>query len=465
MKGRAEGWRTMRSMEAARTPAAAVLPEEAVPQPAPAPSLHATRSLGRRLLDIASRVSSVQWSLALIGILGYVFAITTYRLPIGAVSAALALAGVFLLQGRIRFPLPMVLLTAFLVWCTLSATFSTWRLVSFPVIWELLKVVLIFFAMLNALRTRSQEWVFVAFYLLCFATHPARGAIFNYFVGGTIFGRASWYVGSYTNPNDLAAYTLLAISMAAAFAATMRWGLVKVGALAAIGVLPFVVLITQSRGASLGLGLFVVLAILGFRRKALGFLGLAAVGAALVLVSPQGVWDRLSGLKNVSISNDMAQVDPEGSAEQRFDLVKNGLVIIAHHPVLGTGPGTIALANGMVSDALAGRDAHNTYISVAAETGLVGLALFLSLVASVFLYSRRTRLRCRHLLPDGARQLRYLELGLVVFLFVSVFGSYSKVAFFYVHLGLVYAFAQTLETEYRTLARLSADPRMLAPRG
>jgi O-antigen ligase len=80
----------------------------------------------------------------------------------------------------------------------------------------------------------------------------------------------------------------------------------------------------------------------------------------------------------------------------RYNLVANGIRIAAHHPVLGVGVGGFkrAYADRV---GLKGKDpksaaSHNTPVTVAAETGIVGLALFAwAIVAFLALAYRRRR--------------------------------------------------------------------------
>jgi O-antigen ligase len=85
----------------------------------------------------------------------------------------------------------------------------------------------------------------------------------------------------------------------------------------------------------------------------------------------------------------------------RFDLLSNGVEIAADHPVVGVGVGGFKLAFAERDD---GRDdgrprfgepaSHNTVVTVASETGFVGLALFAWLVAAVLVLAfRQTRAR------------------------------------------------------------------------
>lgn len=450
MRRPGEEWRTNRSMGAAAATAAPRPQVGGAPVRAPGQLKAQLADVGRRLIELSSRVGSVRWSLSFIGVLGYIFASTTYRLPIGAASVVLALAGLLFLPGRFRFPPSAAFFSAFLVWAAIGAFASRWPTVAGESLYELAKVALIFLAMVNALRTRSHAWFFMVFFLACFGTHPARGALINYLTGNTIFGRNAWYMGIFSNPNDFGALVLLQLSMAVALLMTERSRLVRLGALFATALFPFLILTTQSRGVFLALSLFVLLSVMGLRRKMRGILVIGALGAALVAISPSGVWERVQGLRNIGNTEDLRTVDEEGSAEQRYLLVQVGLRIAAANPVVGVGLGTIPYANDDISAILGKRDAHNTYITVAAENGIPGLLLFLLLVGSTIWRSRRIRKRVRDSVPGGAEQLRYLELGLICFLVAAIFGSYSKLSFLYVHIALIWALASACEAEDRT---------------
>ena len=109
MTRRPEEWRSRRVPEVMTLPAAAgeAVPDVTVPTaPAPAPFdlRERIRAIGQAIIALGSQVGAVQWSLTFIGVLGYIFASTTFRLPIGAPSVAVALVGIALLPGRFRFP-------------------------------------------------------------------------------------------------------------------------------------------------------------------------------------------------------------------------------------------------------------------------------------------------------------------------------------------------------------------------
>jgi O-antigen ligase len=322
-------------------------------------------------------------------------------------------------------------------------------------IWTGLKVGLIFIALLNALRSRAQIRFFIVFFLACFGSHPARGTVINYLTGNADFGRAAWnYI--YSNANDMAALTLLQLSMALGLLMTERKGIIRLGALFALGVFPVVILMTQSRAVMLGLGVFTLLAIAGHQRKLRSLAVLGLVGALVIAIAPKGVWDRMQGLTEATSTENLRAVDQEGSAEQRWMIWQAGAQIVEAHPVAGVGLGAYPYANGDVSAILGKRDAHSTYLTFAAENGYPGLLLFLGLAFVTIRRSQRVRKKCRSVLPNAVQQLRYLEIGLIAFLVAGIWGSYGKLAFLYVHIALIWAVAAAVEAEWTRARQVAA---------
>jgi hypothetical protein len=130
---------------------------------------------------------------------------------------------------------------------------------------------------------------------------------------------------------------------------------------------------------------------------------------------------------------DPVEVDPEGSAEARYNIWRVAGTIIKENPVAGIGLGVYPLAHAMYAprvgvpvSALGFRDTHSTYLNVAAETGIPGAILFLTMVAVVAVPADHIRRRARG--TPRAHQLLALELGLLGFMLAGIFGSFAKLS-------------------------------------
>ncbi|MDB4882080.1 MAG: hypothetical protein JWL95_846, partial [Gemmatimonadetes bacterium] len=209
----------------------------------------------------------VKWTLVYVGLLGYIFTITTYRAPIGDVSMAIALIGLMIQKDRFRMPGLLIGLGVFLAWCVVGYSITEEPQMVMVRLQVVAKLWVIALVAANALRTRAQIRFFVVFWLACFAFYPVRGSLFNYYLyRETVAGRAAWnYI--FSNPNDLAAYCILQLSMALGLLSLEKRGPVRLGTIAGLAVIPFVILLTRSRGAFLGFAAFILMVLVGHRKR------------------------------------------------------------------------------------------------------------------------------------------------------------------------------------------------------
>jgi probable O-glycosylation ligase (exosortase A-associated) len=402
--------------------------------------------------ELTSIIRGTQWTLVFSAFLVYIFVILTYRLPLGDVAVAAALVGLILQKDRLRIPPLLVWFVVFVGWAAVGYTQTDWPDTVWQTGIDLAKLWLITLAGVNALRSRGQIRLFMIFVVALFAMFPIRGAIFNYvFYHNTVLGRAVWnYI--YSNPNDLAAIIILMLSIAVALLVSEQRGWVRKGALAAAFVLPFVILMTQSRGGFIGLAVGVAIAVMSQRRKGHTILAVAALTVVLGVFAPAGAWERLGGIGKATRVSRLEEADPEGSAAARFAIWETAVRIIGDQPFRGVGVGAYAAANyeytvgdqEINAGARGRKDTHSTYLNVLAETGLPGFAFFIAMILSVVVPVERIRRRYRYADPSTAGQLFYLQLGLLGFLVAGLFGSFARISFLYLQLVLIWALAQTM---------------------
>jgi O-antigen ligase len=420
--------------------------------------------------EVAPGLKQVRWTIVFVAFLAYVFAITTYRLPIGNLAMLAGLAGMAFQPDQFRFSRLLIWFGAFILWCAIGYVRTPYpapvwdRLVDFVKLWAVILVAV------NALRSRAQIRFFSVFFLGCFALYPLRGAFFNYFLyRSTFFGRAIWN-HIYANPNDLAALAILQLAMVAALLSLEQRGWVKRAAQIGVVLLPLLILMTQSRGGFIALALFVICCIVGQwsqlrhvldpgKRLRL-VLMLLSVTAAVAFFAPNGVWERVAGLKHLTNTGQLGEVDQEGSARQRFEIWRVGNKIFREHPLTGIGIGAYPLAHESYAlgeefdpTARGKRDTHSTYLNVLAETGVPGAIAFFGLVSSVGFGAERTRRQCKKRAPRLALPLFFLEMGLVAFFTAGVFGSFASFSFLYIHLALLWVTAEVTRSELASSVR------------
>jgi O-antigen ligase len=396
--------------------------------------------------SIKALLRNGNWSLSFAGVLAYVFAAVTYALPIVGPAIVIALLGLAFERKQLVMPMFVIVFALYVAWAAagIGSSYQQQETVDQTIV--LAKVVLIAFVLVNVTRDGWRVRMFSIFFLACFALYPARGTLVNYFLAGyTWFGRALWnYI--YNNSNDLAALVFFPLSLSVATLLTEKKGFLRHCALVGVGILPLIILLTQSRGALIALVvsglLFYISYAKGKRVKSL--LWAAAVSIVIIPFVPKSAWERFSGMKALTSTSTVAQADPEGSAEARYNIWRVARVIIRENPVSGVGLGAYTYVHnitaprvGVPDAALGKRDTHSTYLNVAAETGFPGLVLFVVMILTVAVPAERMRRRVRGTPRSG--QLLALELGLLGFLLAGVFGSFAKLSFLYVQLATLWA--------------------------
>jgi putative inorganic carbon (HCO3(-)) transporter len=396
---------------------------------------------------------------AFAGFLVYVFVIMTQRLPLGTLAMVAALGGLLLQRDVFRMPRFLWLFAAWIVWAALGYTVTRYPDVVFETLIERGKLVLVAFVAVNVLRTDAQIRYFMVFVLVGYLLFPARSTLVNYATGNVLGGRA---IGPfmYANPNDLAAVTILMLGPALAlWASSARGSLIRWAALAGAAPLIVIVVLTQSRGAFLALiAIALPSAVALARRRPRTVIALGALVALALYFAPAAFWTRMQGLEKATSVTTIGEMDPEGSARQRFAVLQTATRIVRDHPVLGIGLGAYGLANAQYTPSLGNLDTHNTYLNILAETGAPGLIFFLALVISVLGTARVARRRAQRALPAQAEMLRWLQFGLIGFLIAGVFGSLSNLPLLYVYLALLWSASGTPR------AGLPASPSQPPPR-
>lgn len=402
------------------------------------------------------------FTVPLIGIALYLFVIHSYKLPIAGLAVGLALLGLYFEGRSLRVPPFLAWFGAWLLWGLLTMAWSDFPEEVWTLWIEFSKVWLIVLVAVNAIRTPAQLLAFAVTWLGMFALFPVRGTLFNIMFGYGTLGRYAWNF-AFENPNDMAAYTLLllALSVAVLRIAPARW--VRTSALAGIFVLPVVMFATQSRGGILGLAVFTLLVFAGDRAKVkILAVGIGAVGL-IVMTAPEGVWNRIRGMENLTSTATIADADEESSAEQRWTIWQVAFTAIGEHPIGGVGLGVYPKENARIVRRMGGRqgnlglargerDAHSIYLTVWSETGTVGLLLFLAMLGSVIRAGLRAERRLKPLggTNSDLQALVALRAGLIGFLVAGAFGGLHREPHVY--------FMMTLIVHYSTMLLHSPAP-------
>ena len=419
-------------------------------------NIHSGRVLPGRLPRGVTGGANLAWY----GLAIFTFFFITARLPelFTEFGIYLALLGLMVRPQGVGFPAPARWAVVFLLWALVTALFAISPATAWQASIDRLKALVIFFVVVNTLRTPQQLRFYILLILVAFVIWPARGTLKNYVTGNTLFGRAIWNK-MYKNSNDLGAITLLMLGLALSIATVKTQSArVRRAAAALVPVTLLIIALTQSRGTFLGLLVGFGPPLLARLRKRPSAMAPVLIALAVIAVLvPAASWHRIGSITRLTSIQTNAEAPKDGrppaaqdrveglaltSARQRFDILKTGLHIAASHPILGVGVGCYREANARYAPELGEHDAHNTYLSLAAEMGLPGLLLWLGLVGSVLSHVRRRR---ADLEADVSTvQVVWIERAVIGFLVAGFFASYAGVTVFYLFLGTLWAASNVL---------------------
>ena len=172
----------------------------------------------------------------------------------------------------------------------------------------------------------------------------------------------------------------------------------------------------------------------------------------VVLIAVPAYGARLSSLTELGtlLSDEPAGTGTDNSLLSRATENLTALRVFADHPILGVGPGQFPdyyrdYADEIgVSVRAADRQAHNLYLGIAAETGILGLTAFLGAVAVTLFQLARARARRSRRRPDLAAMAAGFMLALVAYLASGLFLHLSYARYFWLVLALAGAAASVI---------------------
>ncbi len=245
------------------------------------------------------------------------------------------------------------------------------------------------------LRTRRQIWTLVACIVIAAVTQAFFGyaqAIFNLGPEAFIRSSALRVYGTFDQPNPYAGYLDMALVVVIAIVLLAHDRVLRICAGIATCLIGIAFGLSQSRGGQVALGaallfifltglprvriwlrLFIVAVFLAFEGIAAGFI-------------PLTLFDQVGhflGLTGISLAQPSSQ---DFSTAERLAHWIAGISMYLSHPILGVGIGNYPDVYShyyitIFTNSLG--QAHNYYINIAAETGTIGLIVYLFFVASM----------------------------------------------------------------------------------
>ena len=297
--------------------------------------------------------------------------------------------GTLFSQGRIRKIRPLhLVIFAFIFWNFVSLLWSSdlndsiRRLITFVQIGLLIWIIWDIYTTPAMVRVGMQAYVLGAWV-------SVYSTLSNYLAGNLAHTGSKWtrYSGLGFNANGLAIVLAIGLPIAWYLVINSSDKKTKISSiLKAVNALyvpcaMFAILLTASRGgllATMPFWFFLFGSLSGIKvtQRILLSLGLMGLLFFVQPLIPQASLDRLS-----TTSSEISDGDLNG----RRTIWEEGLEVFFENPIGGVGTGTFQnhIANGKV--------AHNAYISVLVELGLVGLLLFISIFVLCLYHTRYMR--------------------------------------------------------------------------
>jgi O-antigen ligase len=316
-----------------------------------------------------------------------------------------------------------------------------------------LKYVLLYFVIVEGIDTRSKLKDLFLIGLLSALVITTDGLVQHYFTGidflhfyPSFKTRFSSHIlgffrgfptASFPYPNDLAAWIVLVvfpIGCAAIF--ELKRIRMRYAAYAAAAALFYLLFLTKARAAWTGFTASTVYLALAKKNIWLILLLVAVISVPFFL--KMEVAEHILGMTSIS---------------DRLDMWKVGWRVFKDHPVIGNGLNTFFMRymeyRTDIYRGKKGAYAHNCYLQMAADVGIIGLAGFLALVAAYFVSVVRNMRRVRD--PLDSNVLLGLSVGVFAFLVLAFFDtnlySLNLVTLFWCAIGVSQAIIRVSSKE------------------
>jgi O-antigen ligase len=236
-------------------------------------------------------------------------------------------------------------------------------------------------------------------------------------------------------------------------------------------ILAFAVFVSQSRGGLLALIVMAVLAWVNSARKMRLVVGFMAAVAFMFAIGPNQMIKRLQQIQ----FQGQAETGAEVSTRARVELARAGVFMMEAHPVFGVGLGQFQPSEFHYNPLLISLEAHphiahNTYVQLGAEGGLLTLALYLAILGVTLATCRKAQKTSG--VPDATAALALaFQVGLIGIMVAEFFltAQYIKEVWVFISLTpnlytiALHAAAKSKKT-VPAAGTESAKPVILMPR-
>lgn len=336
------------------------------------------------------------------------------------------------------------LLAVLVIWVLLSIATSIWKSNSLDYAVNFVKIFIGFLLIINVVDSEKKMKVFISLIIACGA-YIAAYILLNYIRGNTLYEgfRVGGLEGSaFEDPNDAALILVMIMPFCYACFIGSKFILKKLLFMAVFILLLIGIIYTGSRGGFLGLLAIALFLFLKNKHKFAALTILTSLSIIFFIFAPAKYKERIQSTFTVDQTDDNATI--------RFDAWKAGISMMAHN-FLGVGMGNFGEAfpiyrpeNALDTPGMR-RSAHNMYVQIGGETGIIGLIIFLLLIrrTMVSLKITSSTKNKTHKLPEEiVIYARATSIALIGFLVCGLFLSQAYSWFLYCLIGLSVVLAE-----------------------
>jgi O-antigen ligase len=222
------------------------------------------------------------------------------------------------------------------------------------------------------------------------------------------------------------------------------------------------VVFTFSRGATLALVAALIMFFWIYRLKPAQLIVILVLGAAMLAFAPPTYYQRVLSIADVLPTSDGGiNVREDRAIQGRASENLTAWVMLMDRPLLGIGLNNFSYlyqdytkSLGLAPSA-SNRSPHNLYLEVAAETGVLGLVVFLTMVTVAM---RSVLVARRKFIDAGMEDYANLTTGFAIafagYLLAALFVHAAYARYFYLLLGIAFALSNMFEEPEKESAAL-----------
>jgi len=337
-----------------------------------------------------------------------------------------------IIPSRLNFSL-LLMLAVIMV----SVPFSSYIRISFEFLIYLLKMALIAFVTYFVLNSAKKMTIFLWMWLAYqFAIVMNTMTTLNMSEAAGRYGATGLAEYSFLgDANDFALALNIALPVAFYLMLQTRNKIFK-SLLASAGIFIIIgIVVSQSRGGFITLISTMIFIILSQgKKRVLGLTITAFVVTGIFVLAPASYVERMQTITGPAL-------EKGDTGYGRIALWKAGLKMMIDHPITGVGLGRYQAAYGHDyhrKEDRKWRVAHNSYISMGAETGIAGFLLYIYLLYTIFKENNDLR---KSLRAAGMEKhfIYFLSKALTAALVAYCVGTMFLTAWYYIHIYLIIA--------------------------